>query len=234
MKHKAISHRTLPVNDFRLPTLGHRQNAIFVDAGVDTLLPRGTPPMLVFGLENRYRASGNVGTQRPSTSLVFPSTVIGVKMGAHYKVHGLRRHSRSRQPLDKRQIELIKARDARPVLVITGTTVDQNRMVTGPQHPRGMLEISRPSPSSEHAGTISARCCCRIAGSQSGNIGREIRSTLLDNLGHRYFADRMTHRDQLKRSTGFSTAQAADASIAALTSVKPKGVINLSTGNFPA
>ena len=48
MEHKAISHRALPVDNFRLPALDHRQNAIFVDSSVDTLLPRRTSPMFIF------------------------------------------------------------------------------------------------------------------------------------------------------------------------------------------
>jgi hypothetical protein len=136
MEHKAISHRALPVDNFRLPALDHRQNAIFVDSSVDTLLPRGTSPMLAFCLKetvSRVRKRRHPATvEQPC----MPSTMIDMKMRAHHVVHRLWRNSGCRQPFEKRQIELVKALDAGPVLVIAGKTVDQNRMMTGAQNPR--------------------------------------------------------------------------------------------------
>src|SRR5712664_4224473 len=100
----------------------------------------------------------------------------------------------------------MKARDARPVLVIASTTVDQNRMVTGPQHPRVNARDQAPLPFIEarrhHQRPMLLQN--RRVPIREQNLGRETRSTLLDDLSYRYLADRMTHRDQLNRSTGFS------------------------------
>jgi hypothetical protein len=136
MGHKASSQRTLPVGNFRRPTLDHGQNTVFVDSSVDTLLPRGTSPMLAFCLKetvSRVRKRRHPATvEQPC----MPSTMIDMKMRAHHVVHRLWRNSGCRQPFEKRQIELVKAWDAGPVLVIAGKTVDQNRMMTGAQNPR--------------------------------------------------------------------------------------------------
>jgi hypothetical protein len=135
MERQAVADRGFAIDDYGLPAFDNGQHAVLVDPGIKTFASGRTVPVSMLGLGEHV--SGIRKCRHPAAvdQPRVPAAMIGMEMGAANIVDRFRRYTGLRQPLEKRQVQLMEAWQRRSVLVIAGTAIDQDRTMSGFQHP---------------------------------------------------------------------------------------------------